>query len=302
MSVVARVREFNRFYTRVIGVLQAGLVGTPHSLAEARVLYEVAGREPVEVAALRRDLDLDSGYLSRILARLAAEDLVVVAPSDADARRRVVRLTDAGAAAFAVLDRGQTEAVERLLEPLTAADRARLVGAMDAIRRALGGAPPPRSYALRPPGPGDLGWVVARHGALYAAEHGWDHRFEALVARIVADYAEHRDPAREAAWIAEVDGAPAGCVFCVAAAPDTARLRLLLVEPSARGMGIGARLVEECLRFARGAGYRRITLWTNDVLTAARRIYEQAGFRLDDEAPHRGFGRDLIGQNWSRDL
>lgn len=301
-DLVAQVRSFNRFYTRVIGVLTDGLVGTPYSLTEARVLFELAQRDAIDTSDLRRLLDLDAGYLSRILARLVADGLVSREQSGADARRHVVGLTAAGSAAFAVLDVHQVEAVEQLLEPLSAQQRAKVAAAMGAIRDVLGDTPRPRGYVLRPPEPGDLGWVVARHGALYAAEYGWDASFEALVARVVADYVERHDPARDAAWIAEVDGEPAGCVFCVAGDASTAKLRLLLVEPSARGMGIGARLVEECLRFARRAGYSRITLWTNDVLTVARRLYQHAGFHLDEEELHHSFGQDLVGQHWSREL
>lgn len=299
---VARVRRFNRFYTRVIGVLQAGLAGTRYSLTEARVLFELAQRDAVEVAELRRMLDLDAGYLSRILGRFTTDGLVVREQSAGDARRQTVRLTDAGAAEFALLDAAQVEAVEQVVQPLPGEQRARLIAAMDTIRWTLGDIPRPQGYLLRPPQPGDFGWIVARHGALYAQEYGWDGTFEALVARIVADYLQHQDPRREAAWIAEVDGAPAGCVCCVAADESTAKLRLLLVEPSARGLGIGGRLVEECLRFARHAGYQRMTLWTTDAQTDARRIYERAGFGLDEECPQHSFGHDLRGQTWSRDL
>ncbi len=307
---VAQVRTFNRFYTKVIGVLESGLAGTPHSLTEARVLYELAHADgdraaTMDVAGLRRLLDLDAGYLSRILGRFESAGLVTREPSASDARSRLVRLTDRGRSAFADLDTAQVAAVERLLAPVGDADGRRLLAAMDTIRQTLGGdSGSSRSpgYVLRPPEPGDLGWVVARHGALYAAEYGWDARFEGMVARIVADFAAAADQRRQAAWIAEVDGEPVGCVFCVAEDETTAKLRLLLVEPSARGMGIGARLVEECLRFATRAGYRRITLWTNDVLTSARRIYQRAGFRLDGEETHHSFGRELVGQNWSREL
>jgi DNA-binding MarR family transcriptional regulator/GNAT superfamily N-acetyltransferase len=303
---VAQVRAFNRFYTRMTGLLRAGLAGTPHSLTEARVLFELAQRETVEVAELRQLLDLDAGYLSRILRRFTADGLVSRQPSAVDARRQVVRLTEAGAAAFAALDTAQSEAVEHLLRPLARPQRHRLVTAMGSIRQSLGDIAPPAGFVLRAPEPGDLGWVVSRHGALYAAEYGWDTTFEALVARVLADYVDQRDPQRETAWIAEADGAPVGCVFCVRADADpsgsTAQLRLLLVDPAARGSGVGARLVEECLRFARRAGYTRITLWTNDVLTAARRIYERAGFTLDREEPHHSFGHDLVGQYWSRAL
>lgn len=302
---VRRVREFNRFWTRVIGVLDAGLAGTVYSLTEARVLYELAHRGDTEVADLRRDLGLDAGYLSRILARLAEAGLAERERSSTDTRRQVVRLTPAGQDAFAELEERQVGAVRELLDPLDDGRRDALVAAMRQVRRQFddnrSGAP---SVVLRAPAPGDLGWVVSRHGAVYAAEYGWDLTFEALVARIVADFAGTPEP-RAAGWIAEVDGERAGCVFCVPSADDpdgTACLRLLLVEPSARGAGLGARLAEECLRFARRSGYRRITLWTNDVLSAARRIYQKAGFQLDDENPHHSFGADLVGQTWSRAL
>jgi GNAT superfamily N-acetyltransferase len=213
-----------------------------------------------------------------------------------------VRLTEAGRSAFAALDGAQVDAVEQLLAPLSTEEQSRVVTAMGTIRRVLGDLPPEPGLVLRPPHAGDLGWVVERHGALYAAEYGWDATFEALVARIVADFAEGHDPARETAWVAEVGGERVGCVFCVRADETTAQLRLLLVEPSARGRGVGKRLVDECLRFAARAGYSRITLWTNDVLTEARRIYQRAGFELDREEAHRSFGHDLVGQNWSRAL
>lgn len=305
---VAQVRAFNRFYTRVIGVLRAGLLGSPYSLAEVRVLYELDQRAEtgIEGSELRRLLDLDAGYLSRILTRFDTNGLVRRQTYRGDARRQLVRLTEAGRVAFAALDKRQVESVRELLAPLSAEQQATLAEAMSTIERTLTGKPADRAFVLRAPAPGDLGWVVARHGALYAEEYGWDASFEALVARIVADYADKHDPAREAVWIAEVNGRPAGSVFCVTDADDptgrTARLRLLLVEPTARGMGIGDRLVEECIRFARRAGYSRITLWTNSVLHAARRIYQRAGFTLDEERGYRGFGHDLVGQDWSRPL
>src|SRR5581483_4807807 len=222
-----------------------------------------------------------------------------------DARRQLVILTGAGQTAFADLDRRQVAAVEDLLRPLRPDQREALTRAMRTITDLLEPRSERRAFVLRPPAPGDLGWVVSRHGALYAREYGWDATFEAMVARIVADYAAGHDPAREAGWIAEVDGQPAGSVFCVASDDDpahTAKLRLLLVEPSARGLGIGGRLVEECLRFARRAGYTRITLWTNGALHAARRIYTDAGFTLDDETTRVAFGGVQVEQNWSRDL
>jgi DNA-binding MarR family transcriptional regulator/GNAT superfamily N-acetyltransferase len=312
-GAVAAVRAFNRFYTNVIGLLRGGHLDTPYSLTEARVLFELARRDAAETAGLRRVLDIDAGYLSRILARFDREKLITRERSAADARRQVIRLTEAGRAAFADLDARQTAQTAALLARLDEQGIARLLTAMADIQRILpaaGGyagpvtAPPaaPRVWLLRPPRPGDLGWVVARHGALYAREYGWDETFEHLVARIVADYAASRDPLREAAWIAEVDGEPTGCVFCVRKDDETAQLRLLLVEPTARGLGIGDRLVAECLRFARQAGYRRITLWTQDCLTAARRIYQAAGFTLVSDGGHHSFGHDLTEQVWTRPL
>jgi DNA-binding MarR family transcriptional regulator/GNAT superfamily N-acetyltransferase len=305
-GVVDDVRRFNRFYTRVLGLLRPDLAGSAFGLTEARVLFELAHRDDVAVAELRRDLDLDAGYLSRILSGFTDSGFVAKEKSEADARRQMVRLTDDGRRAFDELDRLQADAIATMLAPLDEGQRAELVTSMGRIRRALGDEPRRRGLVLRPPAPGDLGWVVERHGFRYATEYGWDTTFEALVARILAGFAERGDIKREAAWIAELDGERVGCVFCTAStdpdASDTAQLRLLLVEPSARGAGVGTRLVDECLRFARRAGYRRITLWTNDVLVAARRIYERSGFRCDRREPHHSFGHDLVGEYWSRDL
>jgi DNA-binding MarR family transcriptional regulator/N-acetylglutamate synthase-like GNAT family acetyltransferase len=299
---VAGVRAFNRFYTARIGVLRDGLLRTPHSLTEARVLYELGQREVTEVTDLRRGLDLDAGFLSRLLARLQRDGLVARERSRDDARRQRVRLTEEGIAAFDELDRRSAEEIGAVLGALAEEDQRRLVAAMDVVRDVLEEVGPPGAFVLRAPRPGDLGWIVQRHGALYAQQYGWDESFEALVARIVADYAEHHDPRREAGWIAEVDGEPAGCVLCTRREDDVAQLRLLLVEPRARGRGIGARLIEECLRFAQRAGYVRITLWTNDILHEARRLYERAGFELVESAPHHAFGRDLVEQTWARAL
>ena len=302
-SVVDDVRGFNRFYTRVLGLLRPDLAGSAFGLTEARVLFELAHRDDVGVSELRRDLDLDAGYLSRILSGFTASGLAAREKSAADGRRQVVRLTDDGRRAFDELDRLQAGAIDTLLAPLDDGQRTQLIGAMGQIRRMLSSEARRDGLVLRPPQPGDLGWVVERHGARYAAEYGWDATFEVLVARIVAEFGERRDTQREAAWIAELDGERVGCVFCTAAeAEHTAQLRLLLVEPSARGAGVGSRLVDECLRFARRSGYRRITLWTNDVLLGARRIYERAGFGCDRREPHHSFGHDLVGQYWSRDL
>jgi DNA-binding MarR family transcriptional regulator/GNAT superfamily N-acetyltransferase len=299
---VAAVRAFNRFYTSRIGVLRDGLLRTPHSLTEARVLYELGQRELTEVADLRREMDIDAGFLSRLLARLQSHGLVARERSPGDARRQRVRRTVDGAAAYAELDRRSAEEIGAVLDALSEDDQQRLVAAMDTVRDVLTQAPAAVGFVLRGPQPGDLGWIVQRHGALYAQHYGWDESFEALVGRIVSDYAEAHDPRREAAWIAEVDGEPAGCVLCVRREDDVAQLRLLLVDPRARGRGIGARLVDECLRFARRAGYARITLWTNDVLHEARRIYERAGFELVGSAPHHSFGHDLVEQTWARAL
>ena len=301
---VARVRAFNRFYTGRIGVLGEGLLRTPHSLTEARVLYELGQRrEAVDVADLRRELAVDAGYLSRLLARLEEQGLVTRHRSSSDARRQRVGLTDEGASAAAELDRRSADEIATLLAGLGEEGERRLVAAMGAIREVLDDAPPPETFVLRPPRPGDYGWIVHRHGVRYAEEYGWDETMEALVARIVADYVERADDRRrEAAWIAEIDGEPVGCVLCVRKTDAVAQLRLLLVEPRARGRGLGARLIEECLRFARRAGYEEITLWTNDVLHDARRLYERAGFELVESGPHHSFGHDLVEQTWSRRL
>jgi len=301
-ATVAAVRAFNRFYTNVIGLLRGKYLGTPYSLTEARLLFELGQRDASEATDLRRVVDIDAGYLSRILGRFSDDGLITRERSPADGRRQVIALTGAGRAAIAGLDAGSARQTRDMLAHVRDEDRRRLLEAMRVIADVLTQSPRPRGYLLRAPHPGDLGWVVQRNAAVYAEEFGWDGSYEALVARIVADYADHRDPAAEAAWIAEVDGAPAGCVFCVREDAITARLRLLLVEPWARGLGIGARLVEEVLGFARRAGYSAITLWTNDVLADARRIYERAGFTLDDETPHHSFGQDLVGQDWSRRL
>jgi DNA-binding MarR family transcriptional regulator/GNAT superfamily N-acetyltransferase len=302
MDRVASVRAFNRFYTSRIGVLHAGLHETPYGLTEARVLYELAQRDTTEVADLRAAIAVDAGYLSRLLARLERDGLIERERSADDGRRQRARLTAKGAAAFATLDERARDEVGALLAGLSEAEQRRVVEAMAAIEDAFAPRRAPRAFVLRPPGPGDLGWIVQRHGSLYAREHGWNSDMEALVARVVADYAAGHDPAREAAWIADLDGEPAGCVMCVADDERTARLRLLLVEPRARGLGLGGRLVDGCVRFARAAGYERITLWTNDVLAGARRIYERAGFELVRSEPHRSFGHELVGQDWSRRL
>ncbi|MCM6773272.1 bifunctional helix-turn-helix transcriptional regulator/GNAT family N-acetyltransferase [Nocardia sp. CDC159] len=298
---IAAVREFNRRYTRLIGVLQEHLVDSDFSLTEARILFELAHFGPLEVVRLRQDLDLDPGYLSRILARFEQAGLVLRRRSEQDGRRQLAELTEQGRTVFADLDRRSNEGVSALLATHSPAARTRLIHAMHTIERILDGrAAAP--FTIRDPHPGDYGWVVQRNAALYAAEYGWDLGYEALVTRIVADYLESHEPQTERAWIADADGQPVGCVFCMREDDTTARLRLLLVEPSARGLGVGTALVEECLRFATGAGYRAMVLWTNDALAAARRIYERAGFELVDSEPHHSFGRNLVAQTWRRTL
>ncbi|MCK2220741.1 helix-turn-helix domain-containing GNAT family N-acetyltransferase [Actinomadura sp. ATCC 31491] len=296
---VSEVRAFNRFYTKVIGVLQAGMLESPYSLTEVRVLFELAHAEPMETGRLRALLDLDAGYLSRILTRFDADGLIRRERSAADARKQVVRLTDKGTATFADLDRRSEAEIERLLSGLPEAEQGRLVGSMAAIRSLLSPREPGReAYVIRPPRTGDLGWVVQRHGELYSAEYGWGTAFEQTVAGIVAGL----DLTKDAGWIAEVGGERAGCVFYVREDDGQAKLRMLLVEPSARGMGIGRRLVEECLRHARADGRKRITLWTRDCLTSARRIYQTAGFRLAGEEKGMENGTEVIEQWWSLDL
>ncbi|MGV9316764.1 bifunctional helix-turn-helix transcriptional regulator/GNAT family N-acetyltransferase [Streptomyces sp. NPDC003691] len=300
--VVQEIRAFNRFYTNLIGALDYGRhLYTPYTLTESRVLYELAHSPRTDAADLRIELSLDAGYLSRMLGKFERDGLVERAPSKEDGRRRSITLTGQGRRAATLLDERSREAVGTLVSRMPAGERERLAGALRTVRETLEHARPPGAGepVLRGPAPGELGWTVARHGALYAAEYGWNTEFEGKVARIVADFAEGHDPARERMWIAELDGRPAGSVMCVRdGAPETARLRLLLVEPGARGHGIGERLVAAVVRFARDAGYRELVLWTNDVLTGARRIYERSGFTLVAEEPHHSFGVDLVGQDW----
>ena len=300
---VAAVRRFNRFYTRQIGLLGEGYLKSPFSLSEVRVLYELAHRETPTAAELSRDLGLDAGYLSRILRGFEKRRLITRTPSDTDGRQSHLGLTARGQAAIAPLERRSHEEIGATLGSLPAAEQARLVEAMHAIEGILG-APPERKvpYVLRPHRPGDMGWVVHRHGALYAQEYGWDERFEAMVAEIVAKFIHAYDQKKERCWIAEKDGEIVGSVFLVKQSKSVAKLRLLLVEPTARGLGIGARLVDECIRFARHAGYRKMILWTNSILRAARHIYEEAGFRMVHEERHHSFGHDLVGETWEREL
>ena len=299
---VEAVRSFNRFYTNVIGLLGEGMVGTDLTLSEARVLFDVAQRDQADASTLRETLALDAGYLSRLIRRLEERDLLSRSRSEADARRQVLSLTDQGRRKFELLDRRSAAGVQRLIEPLAGADRRRLVGAMAAVRDVLEPGERPRAVVLRAPEPGDYGWIVQSHAASYGEEYGFDLRFEALIAEIVAAFAVDHDPELERCWIAEVDGEPAGSIFCIRKSARVAQLRLLFVDRGARGLGIGTRLVDECMRFARRAGYRRMTLWTQDVLRDARRIYDRQGFELVDEQPHADFGPSIVGQNLARDL
>ena len=300
---VAAVRRFNRFYTRQIGLLQESYLKSQFSLSQVRVLYELAHRERPTATELGRELGLDPGYLSRILRLFERRGLLKRTPSKADGRQSHLFLTARGQAAFAPLNTRSREEIGSMLRALRTRDQIRLVDSMHAIEGVLGAQPEKKvPYLLRPHRPGDMGWVVSRHGALYAQEYGWDETFEALVAGIVKKFIEHYDPRKERCWIAEKDGEPVGSVFVVKQSATVAKLRLMLVEPKARGLGIGARLVDECVRFAGQTGYGKITLWTNSVLRAARRIYKEAGFRLIRQERHRSFGHDLVGETWDLKL
>jgi DNA-binding MarR family transcriptional regulator/N-acetylglutamate synthase-like GNAT family acetyltransferase len=300
---VAAVRRFNRFYTRQIGVLGEGYLESPFSLTQVRVLYELAHCETTTATDLGKELGLDAGYLSRILRDFKKRGLIDKKPSAADGRQSLIWLTEAGHQAFAPLNTRSRDDIGALLSPLAGAEQEQIVEAMYTIERLLGGQPERKTpYVLRPPRAGDMGWVVQRHGALYAREYGWDEQFEALVAGIVAKFVEHYDAKRERCWIAERDGEAVGSVFVVKQSKTVAKLRLLLVDPKARGLGIGAHLVDECIRFARSVGYRKMVLWTNSILYAARHIYQKAGFSLVHSEPYHGFGRDLVGETWERKL
>ncbi len=301
-SRIASVRRFNRFYTRTIGVLGDGIQRTPYSLTEARLLWELAHADQAETVELRQRLGLDPGYVSRIFARFEADGLVRLERSTVDGRRQLVSLTDAGRRVFKTLSDNAVEDMGALLDKLGDADQRRLLAAMSTIERLWDGPPAHDEVTIREPRPGELGWVVQRHGELYADEYGWDDGFEALVARIVGEYVKARKPGRDAAWIAQVGDAPAGSIFCVEEDDTTARLRLLLVEPWARGRGVGAKLVEVCLSFARRSGYQKMVLWTNAELAAARHLYEKAGFQLVSEEQGEDFGRPQVFQNWSLTL
>jgi DNA-binding MarR family transcriptional regulator/N-acetylglutamate synthase-like GNAT family acetyltransferase len=302
---VAAVRRFTRFYTQRFGVLGGRLYGADMSLTEARVLYEIANRPAATAGELGRELGVDAGYMSRIVRKFEQRGVMTRKASPKDGRVQLIGLTAKGRATFARIDRASADQVAALLHDMTARDRARLAAAMAAIEESLGGKRrdvAPIDIALRSHRPGDMGWVVAAHGDLYAREYGWDISFEALVAEIVAKFLREFDERRERCWIAETAGEPVGCAFIVRASDEAAKLRLLIVDPKARGFGLGRRLVDECIAFSRAKGYRKITLWTNDVLHAARAIYEKAGFRLVASENHRSFGKDLVGETWELTL
>jgi DNA-binding MarR family transcriptional regulator/N-acetylglutamate synthase-like GNAT family acetyltransferase len=301
---IQTVRAFNRFYTRQIGVLREWLLKSPFSLTELRVLYELAHRQQLTATELCQLLGLDPGYLSRILRGFEKRGLLRKSASESDGRQSLLGLTASGKQTFGTLDARQSEEVSTMLSRLPAAAQTQLVQAMRVIENVLGNVPQPKTpYILRTHQPGDMGWVVHRHGVLYAQEYGYDETFEALVAEIVAKFIQHFDPKRERCWIAEKDGEIVGSVFLVKKSKTVAKLRLLLVEPSARGLGIGKRLVAECLRFARQAGYKKMVLWTQSELPAARHIYQEAGFRLAQQKKHQSWGRDdLVSQVWELKL
>lgn len=300
---VRAIRSFNRFYTRKIGVVD-GMASSPFSLAEARVLYELAHREKPTATDIRKELGLDAGYMSRILRNFERRKLVTREQSKADERQRFLSLTPKGRRVFAPLNERSNRDVAAMIEAVPAAERKQLVEAIESVRRLLGDKPqmPETAYLLRMHQPGDLGWIVYRQAVLYTEEYGWDGTYEALAAEIVAAFIKTYDPKRERAWIAEKDGKRVGAVFVAKGSDEVARLRLLHVEPQARGLGIGRRLVEECVRFARQAGYQKMTLWTQSILYAARHIYKQAGFQVVREEKHHSFGKDLTAETWELNL
>ncbi len=302
---IAAFREFNRFHTRLAGALNEHLLASDYTLPQVRVLYEVANapREaPPSARNLSTILDMDTSYLSRIVTGLVNDGLIARAPSENNAKRLELTLSAKGREVFSGLNAASANEAAAHLENLSEAERRELVGAMRRIRRLLGDGPKEPTFILRDPEPGDLGWITHQQGRLYAKEYGWDWTFEALVAEIVGQFAKNFDPSCERCWVAERDGEVIGSVFVVRQDDETAKLRLLYVDARARGLGLGRRLVDETLRFARAKGYKRMVLWTNDVLVSARRIYEATGFELLEEEPHHSFGKDLVGQNWGRDL
>jgi DNA-binding MarR family transcriptional regulator/GNAT superfamily N-acetyltransferase len=302
---VAAVRRFSRFYTHRIGLLHEGLLGGPLSLTESRIIYELAHAGSTTATKLGEELSLDPGYLSRLLRGFEERELIERRPSELDARQNLLSLTNKGQEAYATINSRSREEIRTMLATLSPSEQHRLTTALDTAAALLGDASrsePQIPYLLRTHQPGDMGWIVHAQGVLYNQEYGWDETFEAVVAEIVASFIKNFDSKRERCWIAERHGAIIGSVFLIRSTAEVAKLRLLYVDPQARGLGVGKRLVDECIRFARQAGYRQITLWTNDILVAARSIYQQAGFRLVEEERHHSFGHDLVGQNWQLEL
>ena len=301
-TLAAGVREFTRFYTRFAGVFQRGYLGTRFSVTQARIIYEVAQNGGVTASQLAKSLGVDSGYLSRILSSFEREGLLERSRSKADGRQRPLELTSSGKREFKVLDSRSQAQIEEALRALTPGQQDELVAAMRSIERLLACPPHDPIVLLRPPRPGDFGWVVERHGAIYAEEYGWDQTFEGLVTQIVLAFMKSADEKKQRCWVAERGGENVGCVFVTQHSDRVAQLRLLLVEPSARRSGLGRRLIEESVRFARQSGYKRIILWTNSILKDAARLYLRAGFRVVSQKKHRSFGHALVGQTWERNL
>jgi DNA-binding MarR family transcriptional regulator/GNAT superfamily N-acetyltransferase len=301
---IAAVRRFTRFYSRHLGLLQEELLTSGFSLTEGRVLYELAHRDPTTATALAADLNLDAGYLSRILRRFGEAKLISKKSAAGDARQSLIAITAKGRKAFAPLNESSRTQVAAMLESLSFDEQARLTAAMTTVEGLLQPAADARPpvLLLRPHRPGDMGWVTSVNAALYAQEYGWDISYESLVAKITAEFIDNFHPRKESCWIAEMDGQRVGSVFVVRKNDTIAKLRLLIVDPKARGLGLGGRFVDECLRFAKSVGYKRMTLWTQSSLVAARRIYAKAGFECVAKEPHHSFGVDLIGETWERDL
>ncbi|WP_417318223.1 bifunctional helix-turn-helix transcriptional regulator/GNAT family N-acetyltransferase [Emcibacter sp.] len=302
---VTSFREFNRFHTRLVGALNEHLLSSGFSLPQVRVLYEIGiarkGQAP-SAQDLATSLNMDPGYLSRLASGLEEQGLIARTPSVDNAKRLALTLTPTGKETYEKLNNASVREVESFMSPLSARERRELIGAMTRIRRLLGDLSREKTFILRDPEPGDLSWVTSRQAHLYTKEYGWDWTFEGLVAEIIGRFIHDYDPEKDRCWIAESEGEIVGSVFVVRENEETARLRLLYVEPGARGLGLGARLVDECIRFAGNKGYKKMVLWTNDILVSARRIYEAAGFNLIEEDPHHNFGKDLVGQVWERPL
>jgi DNA-binding MarR family transcriptional regulator/N-acetylglutamate synthase-like GNAT family acetyltransferase len=297
------IRRFNRFITRQIGVLREGLLHTPYSPTEARIIFELANNETLTASELINDLGLDAGYLSRMITSLEGKGIVEKTRSKSDGRQRLLHLTSEGQSAFELLDKRSRDEVTDMLDDLEEKDQQRLFKAMQTIEDIFSeGLKYSQPYVLRPHEPGDMGWITHRHGVIYAEEYGWDEQFEALVAQIGSDFLRNYNPKKERCWIAEMEGEIVGSVFVTQDSEKVARLRLLLVEPKARGLGLGTRLVEECIRFSKRNGYEKLVLWTNSVLEAARHSYKKLGFELVEEEKHHSFGHDLVGETWEKSL